>query len=184
VSGRRAERQGKISVPVTSYRDQLDRAKRFRERMRAASTATDFQDYTCAFFQCCWHVKDWVLNDPDVPEEKADSIVASAEASPLLRICHDLCSGTKHLRLDRPQSGSGAAHDHVAFIMHLMPMGQPDKPTEIDLKILDGIGNNLKSAHLLADECLAEWERVLQANGVQTVHGGGDLRGDSSELRT
>jgi len=184
VSGRRAKRHGKISVPVTSYRDQLDRAKRFRERMRAASTAIDFQDYTWAFFQCCWHVKDWVLNDPDVPEQKATSIVASAEASPLLRICHDLCSGTKHLRLDRPQSGSGAAHDHVAYVMHLMPPDHPDKPNEIDFKIIDGIGN-LKSAHLLADDCLAEWERILQANGVQAVHGGGGLRGAlSAEPRT
>jgi hypothetical protein len=182
VSAPRAKRLGKISVPDPSYRDQLDRAKRFRERMRAAS-AIDFPDYTWAFFQSCWHVKDWVLNDPNLPIKKANSIAKAAENSSLLRMCQDLCNGTKHLRLDRPQSGLGAVHDHIAHTMHLMPAGYPDKPNEIDFMIDDGTGK-LRSGNLLADNCLAEWERILRANGLQAVRGRGDLRVAATVVRS
>ena len=46
------------------YRDQLDRARRFLDRMEApCSNEVEFQDMVWAFFQNCWHVKDWIEND-------------------------------------------------------------------------------------------------------------------------
>ena len=48
-----------------SYLHQLDRARRFLARAEAIEgfADVDFQDVMWAFFQNCWHVKDWVLND-------------------------------------------------------------------------------------------------------------------------
>jgi len=52
------------------YRDQLDRARRFLERIRRGYEGiedmddVEFQDMVWSFFQHCWHVKDWLHHDP------------------------------------------------------------------------------------------------------------------------
>lgn len=145
------------------YRHQLDRARRFLERMKASnSDATESQDMFWAFFQNCWHIKDWLKRDPLASDEQKNTAIARAHESPTLRLCQELCNGTKHLL------ELGATTDHMAYTMHARPPGAPDIPNEIDCIIDDGKGNQL-SGRRLAEDCIAEWERILQSQGLATT---------------
>jgi hypothetical protein len=101
-----------------TYREQLDRVRRFRARLAEQyNSQLVFQDIIWSFFQHCWHLKDWVMNDhallTDVQKREISAAV-HATGSPLL-ICRDLCNGTKHLALNDPSSWNGrtaSPHGH------------------------------------------------------------------------
>jgi hypothetical protein len=117
-----------------------------------------FQDDLWSFFQACWHIKDWMRHDPLVPQPIKDAIKQQAESSPLLLMCHDICNGTKHLKLTTPRGG-GARYDSTesrlvdGFVVSM------------DGWIDDGTGKRI-SAKDLARKCLAEWVRILQSHGL------------------
>jgi hypothetical protein len=146
------------------YRDQLDRARRFLERMQQpvesmeddGMTVVDFQDMVWAFFQNCWHVKDWVRSDPIVDQAKKDSVCRWAHASVALRVCQEMCNGTKHLG-----ARSGASHDHIDTTI------VPGGPTIMDCLIDNGEGT-LVSGNVLARQCIGEWEFILKSHGLPT----------------
>jgi hypothetical protein len=146
------------------YRHQLDRVRRFLDRVDGPqANDVEFQDMMWAFFQNCWHLKDWVENDALASEAQKTAVIDHAHASALLGICRELCNGTKHLGLGRkPSSGTGAAHDHVAISI------VPGESSTIDCIVQDGFGNPI-SGKQLARDCVAEWERILQCEGLNTT---------------
>jgi hypothetical protein len=139
------------------YRDQLGRARRFRDRMFASNAdATDFQDMAWAFFQNCWHVKDWVNNDPRIAQATKDAVTCAAENPDRpLKLCQEFCNGIKHL------IPGDATQGHAEYTMFL----NSGRSNEIDFTVADGKGNRI-SARVLADQCLTEWEGILQENGL------------------
>jgi hypothetical protein len=146
------------------YRHQLDRVRRFLDRVEGPNANdVEFQDMMWAFFQNCWHLKDWVKNDPLASEVQKNSVIDQAHASALLGICRDLCNGTKHLGLDQnPSSGTGAAHHHINITI------KPGESSSIDCVVDDGHGS-LISGRKLARDCVKEWERILQSEGLNTT---------------
>jgi hypothetical protein len=146
------------------YRDQLDRTRRFLERMEQPSddsgdcmTDVDFQDMVWAFFQNCWHVKDWLRHDPQVDELTKEAVIARAHDSVALRVCREMCNGTKHLGA-RP----GASHDHIDTT--IVPGGE----TLMDCLIDNGAGT-LVSGRVLAHQCIGEWVSILEFHGLATA---------------
>jgi hypothetical protein len=115
-----------------------------------------------AFFQNCWHVKDWVCNDPNVSSAQQEAACKMAYASEALVICQDLCNGTKHLKLKDPRSGAGASHNHID--LKIDPVWGI---FEMDCLVDDGLGGT-RPGKQLASECLAEWERILTSQGLAT----------------
>jgi hypothetical protein len=53
-----------------------------------------------------WHLKDWILNDPDFAAKDQTKLKADIHASPPLLVCADLANGSKHFTLDRPKVGA------------------------------------------------------------------------------
>jgi hypothetical protein len=155
------------------YRDQLDRARRFLERMEwsvddmddEGMTEVDFQDMVWAFFQNCWHVKDWVANDRNVPSAARNGVIAMALASVPLRVCEQLCNGTKLLGRARKKRRSKvrvAIHDHIETT--IVRGGSITRDCMID----NGTGK-LVSGRLLARQFIGEWESILQSHGLATA---------------
>jgi hypothetical protein len=150
------------------YRSQLDRARRFLERVQTNYEGledineVEFQDMMWSFFQHCWHVKDWLRHDPVASADQKKAAIGVVHQSAALLICRDLCNGTKHLSLRDPGSGAGATHQYVD--MNIVP-GQGR--FEIDCIFDDGYGN-LMSGKRLAQDCIAEWERILGSQGLAT----------------
>ena len=153
----------------TGYRDQLDRVRRLLDRVEAAADVDwgtefnehDFQDDVWNLFQACWHVKDWVKHDPLVPQPMKDAIKLQAESNSLLLMCHDICNGTKHLKLTTPRGG-GARYESTESIR------ESGFVVGVDCWIDDGTGTRV-SGKDLARNCLAEWERILQSHGLATA---------------
>jgi hypothetical protein len=146
------------------YRNQLDRARRFLDRMEHqpvddddGMSDVDFQDMVWAFFQNCWHVKDWLLNDPLVNQVIKDAVNDRVHQSVVLKVCQEMCNGTKHLGA-RP----GASHDHIDTTI------VPGGPTIMDCLIDNGAGT-LVSGRALAHQCIGEWVGILQSMGLATA---------------
>jgi hypothetical protein len=141
------------------YRHQLDRARRFLIRVDGPHASdVDFQDMMWAFFQNCWHIRDWVEHDPLLARRTAvrDAVLAAALKSRNLRRCAKLCNGTKHLNPRR-----NARHSHVNTTI----VPGSNQPRELDCLIRLSRGK-LVSGKQLAHDCLAEWERILKAQGL------------------
>lgn len=143
------------------YRNQLDRARRFLDRARMTPDDwpdmddVEFQDMMSAFFQDCWHVKDWLKNDPSVSQVAKEAVIQLAHQSQYLRMCQELCNGTKRLGA-RP----GANHQHINTT--IIP-GAGIR--EVDCIVDDGSGKFI-SGKQLASDCIAEWERILISLGL------------------
>jgi hypothetical protein len=145
------------------YRHQLDRVRRFLDHVEGPqANDVEFQDMMWAFFQNCWHLKDWVKNDPLASEANKASVIRKAHDSELLKICRDLCNATKHLGPHQsPSAGTGAAHHHIDITI------TPGESSTMDCMVEDGHGN-LISGKQLARDCVAAWERILRSEQLNT----------------
>lgn len=89
--------------------EQLERAQRYLERVKAiyagvfSSKHHDknaYEDDLISFFMHCYHIRDWVihLNKIGVTASQVDAFINKHES---LRICADLCNGSKHCKITR-----------------------------------------------------------------------------------
>ena len=147
------------------YLEQFNRVKRWYQEFaltdqgRLHDRPSDFyQDQVYAFFQNCYHLKDWMKNDESVGvvADKIEEFISNNEE---LRLCADICNGTKHLRLTSPRSGQDPRFGQRKF---KVKVGSP--PTTISVKYsIDTSGGPL-DAFELATKCLQAWETFIRSN--------------------
>lgn len=74
------------------------RLENIKEKYAAEELSKEDVDDIIAFFQNCYHLKDWMINTlPSLKENIEHFINEKFE----MRICHDICNGFKHKRLNR-----------------------------------------------------------------------------------
>ncbi|MBB3103535.1 hypothetical protein [Azomonas macrocytogenes] len=88
--------------------EQLERARRYLDRLRSLysgifTTSADrdlYEDDAISFFMHCYYVRDWIihLNKVGITASQVDEFINSHNE---LKICTDLCNGSKHCRLER-----------------------------------------------------------------------------------
>ncbi|MBI5674920.1 MAG: hypothetical protein HZC48_03675 [Nitrospirae bacterium] len=61
----------------------------------------EYGDDILGFFQNCWHLKDWIKNDPALPNKVRDNIEREVKNYNSLMICADLTNRSKHSELTR-----------------------------------------------------------------------------------
>lgn len=89
------------------WKGQYDRTHRWHDRVtrigtrqtQSADTEAE-HDTLYAFFQNCYHLRDWLLNSGAVQQRDLEDFFRIHVE---LRVCQDICNGTKHLGLDRPK---------------------------------------------------------------------------------
>jgi hypothetical protein len=81
----------------------LVRADNFPSAINGALTYYDIVILTC---QAMWHLKDWVLNDPEFRPKDPTKLKAEIHAARVLLVCSDIANGSKHLSLNRPKVGA------------------------------------------------------------------------------
>jgi hypothetical protein len=74
--------------PLMSYVSQLKRISRWQERINSTHPMSDleYQDYAWAFFENCWHMKDWVSNDGALPDITRKNVNDDAHAPAILEL--------------------------------------------------------------------------------------------------
>lgn len=153
---------GEDPAPYSSWRQQWDRVLRWYWRMEQTATgrihimeSDHYQDELYAFFQNCWHLKDWVKNDPS-SGVSGDEVETFANGSEPLCWSADLCNGSKHLRLTSPRIDPGIGVGRRHFNLALGG-GEPSISVSYEV----GGGSNKRNAMELATACLEEWRRFL-----------------------
>lgn len=154
------------------YREQYDRMKRWYERFSAINqgrlhdTPSDnYLDEIYAFFQNCYHLKDWIKNDGTVAAHIQQSIESYINETYInseqpLKLCADICNSLKHLRLDSSRSGESPAFGRKQFAVGL----GPGLPTTISLRYEVDTSSGSLDAFSLATDCVTAWDNFLRTN--------------------
>jgi hypothetical protein len=158
--------------------EQLDRATRYLERMReiyagAISTHHDknrYEDDMVSFFVHCHHVGDWFtqLNKMGITQGQVNAFINRHEA---LRVCADLCNGSKHYRLTRTlRTGR---QPHIALKQYKastwLTNGGGGEFIEGRYSIL--IASGTIDALVLAEQCLKLWTDLVASIMAMVVEG-------------
>lgn len=94
----------------TCYLDQLARIDRLMHIIASKDPHSlcgclpyhDIVIFTC---QCMWHLKDWLLNDPEFGAKDSRALKRDIHSERCLLICSDLANGSKHLAVHSPKTG-------------------------------------------------------------------------------
>jgi hypothetical protein len=96
---------------MPTWQEQLERARRYQVRLNTVVSMQEHKDVflglddAYAFFQNCYHLKDWLKNDHAFP--KAAQVEGYVTSTPALALCADIANGMKHLLLKmKPRSGA------------------------------------------------------------------------------
>lgn len=110
----------------SGWRGQFARVLRWRDRLDALGARDDFGlapvvtfDYIYAFFQNCYHLRDWLRNSGAVKEDVLQQFMTGNVE---MGVCRDIANGTKHLRITSP---SVDAAPSIGREYH--PVGWPGK---------------------------------------------------------
>jgi hypothetical protein len=156
------------------WEDQWRRVERWFDRFAATANgrkhvdaSDNYQDEVYSFFQNCYHLKDWLLNDPTTGVVRGD-VEAYISASQDLSICADICNGSKHLDLSkgnfRPRSGVDTkiqGRQYSVSFGSSLANPQDETPTISVRYIVISAGHTF-DAFTLAESCMKDWRTYLQ----------------------
>ena len=142
--------------------EQIERTRRYLNRLRSIYRGVPhtqdnreyYTDDVYSFFIHCYHIRDWIvqLNIVGVSEKDVDTFI---NAHKELRICADLCNGTKHcvltrnMRTDRQPHLAGKSFTSI---------GMPDQICTIKGKFRILSGNEYHDALDIAESCMRLWD--------------------------
>jgi len=121
------------------------------------TSSVAYDDDLHHFMQDCWHLKDWIKNDPVAGI--GNSIEGQVLAYKALRIAADLANGSKHLNRHTHQEGAYVTSTNVT--VHL---GQA-RPIEVDYVVTLSNGTTT-SAEVLVHEAAKDWDTLLRKLGL------------------
>jgi hypothetical protein len=132
----------------------------------------DYSEDIWAFFQNCWHLKDWIKNDPMLPTKIRTSIEKETTKYDSLMICADLTNRSKHLELKPDSIRKDAKITRIDVTVHAAPItiylnrepdnsepeekGYTEHPFYIetsDAKQMDGLS--------IAIQAVDDWKKIL-----------------------
>lgn len=149
----------------SKYLEQFNRVKRWYQRFvlidqgRPHDHPSDFyQDDVYAFFQNCYHLKDWIKNDGSVGAA-ADKVEEFINKNEELRLCADICNATKHLHLTSSRSGQDPRFGQRKF-----KVGVGGPPTTISAKYTVDTSVGPVDAFELATKCLQAWKTFIRSH--------------------
>jgi hypothetical protein len=152
-----------------AYREQYDRMKRWYQRFDELNQgrihnlmSENYLDEIYAFFQNCYHLKDWLKNDSVVNNAIQSAVEPYIISNNHLLLCADICNSLKHLALTRPRSGASPAFGKKQYAVNM----QPGEPTIISLKYEVNTTSGPVDAFVLATDCVAAWEAFLKQHNL------------------
>jgi hypothetical protein len=155
--------------------EQLERTRRYLKRLRQiyagvpyiSDTREYYADDVLSFFIHCYHIKDWIirLNLLGVTQNDVDEFINAHDE---LKICADLCNGTKHCELtQRPRTGR---QPHLAG-RQFMSSGINDEMHTIHGKFHILANGVFHDALDLAERCMQLWDNYVNGLTKSGSHG-------------
>ena len=153
---------------MADYIQQYRRVRRYLERIQDQDRdRTEYEDDLWSFFQNCWHLKDWLINDedpsvsPELRDELKHKLSESLRSHANLRICADLANRTKHLKLKNPWADAIARGDIK------LDFTEETTPTRLEYRIT--LDDNTEHCVLdVARQAVEEWQHILADHAMPT----------------
>lgn len=92
-----------------NFKEQEERVDRLLRLINAKNETAGigsliFDDIILFSFQSLWHLRDWVLNDPNFGAADKRAMRNEIEKNEYLKVCADLANGSKHFTLTHPRT--------------------------------------------------------------------------------
>lgn len=156
--------------PREQWRGQWERTLRWFDRVNTSGRkaieheldANDM-DVNVAFFQNCYHLKDWIsVSRPDLAHRIDDLFQNHFE----MGACRDICNGFKHKALTR------ATHDkdfnlYREYDYSEIMSGGTDSAIKYRAAFADGAGVRKLDWFELAENCMKTWQRFLADTALE-----------------
>jgi len=104
----------------------------------------------------CYHLKDWIINDPTMPSGIKKRVEDFISNSKCLSICGDIANGAKHFTLISSRSNCDIKKGNTHFTLECG--GIP----KISAKYTYLVDGNALDAFDLATACLQDWKKFLE----------------------
>lgn len=149
-----------------TYKEQYNRMRRWYDRFGTLAQgrphdmpSDNYLDEIHSFFLNCYHLKDWIKNDPTVATRIRAAVEEYVNSNRALRICSDLCNSLKHLHRDRSDRSHESPHfGKKEFSLHL-----GSGPAIVRLRYEVATDAGPIDAFTLAGECIEAWDAFLTA---------------------
>ena len=152
--------------------DQWHRVRRWFDRFTETNSgrshtkdSDNYQDEVYAFFQNCYHLKDWLINDP-VTSALVSDVETMISHSSDLRLCADLCNGSKHLLLTRSRASPDTKIGNRRFSMNLSGGTGDEEPPTVSVQYVVESAGSTFDAYAIAQACMSDWETYLRGKGL------------------
>jgi hypothetical protein len=156
---------------VTKWEQQLERVRRYRDRVERLYGGEvlnrpneELLDDVHAFFQNCYHLKDWLKNDSSYTKHASQEIEDFVTNTPELALCADICNALKHLILQRARSGQAHTFQPTELIIDLEDsLDAPAEPaqTRIAIRAFIEHGDFIHDVRDLARTMVSRWETFV-----------------------
>jgi len=114
------------------------------------------EDIVYIFFQNCYHLWEWILNDPDLSIEKS-VLTSFMKDNECLLICADICNGSKHLKL---RSATGDESTRLKEGRGSFSIGSNGEPVFENTFKVESKGKYYDVLEL-AQECIGKWDEFI-----------------------
>ena len=146
------------------FTEQFKRTERWHQQLKSIyerppndTGVYEALDNVYAFFQNCYHLKDWLKNDSflKIPSSTIEDFVSQSQ---YLQICADVCHGSKHSRITTPRLDANT---------NVYPEEWINENHDVLMRkfTVDSAGQKYDALDL-AKNCVADWHIFLKAQGV------------------
>jgi len=119
----------------------------------------NYRDEVYSFFLDCYHLKDWLINDPGFPGNK-DDVEDYVNSNQELRLCADICNRKKHLLLGKPRST-----ENPSVSGQKIDLNSGTGVGMIKIKFTIDTASGTRDAFELATKCLELWKEFIVNKG-------------------
>jgi len=158
------QKEEKIISISPNYQEQFKRVKRWYKRFEEINNglihdkpSEFYGDDIYAFFMNCYHLKDWIKEDPSAASV-ANKVENYINNNPELSLCADICNGLKHFHFTGYRSG-----ENPEFGKTKAELNFGSGPTTIALKYEIKTKSGSIDAFDLATKCIKAWEVFIKS---------------------
>lgn len=143
------------------WRGQFARMERWHRRALDAldpapgKHSGDAEDFIYAFCQAAYHLRDWLQKSGAASQAELDALMNS---TPALKLCRDVCNGSKHFTLDPKRTKT----DHIGLMREYVPPVDPGETggSRPRLFVFEGQDGSFEMVDIrdLMSECIEAWK--------------------------
>jgi hypothetical protein len=141
------------------------KVKEYEEKAQDIGFPGEAEDCIYAFFQNCFHLREWIEKSGVISKKELDSFVSSHLE---LRICRDICNGTKHMVIDQHSVDANFStyreYDYLSG-----PISPSQKSGTTTFRIL--AAGKKYDMFDLADKCMSYWVDLLTLRKLISLGG-------------